>query len=229
MALAIADARDTSFAFAISWEGGYSNDPADDGNWSGGAVGVGTLIGSQHGVTAPEYQSFVPRGVTVTAQMMKDLTLATAEAIWSTRYWQAMRCGDMPGPVGLGGVDFEYNAGRGEAAPMLQRLVGLTGDDVDGWIGDQSIAAIKAWKGPLPKLSVSAAKPLQAALGMKADGIFGPLSMMALKGSGRWDWALAAALMDQQATFYRSCRQFPEYGNGWLNRTWARLAKAVTL
>jgi hypothetical protein len=39
----------------IAHEGGYSNDPDDPGNWTGGKVGVGRLLGTKFGIAAKGY------------------------------------------------------------------------------------------------------------------------------------------------------------------------------
>ena len=43
------------FAFTLGAEGGYSNNPADPGNWTGGAVGNGELRGTNFGISASAY------------------------------------------------------------------------------------------------------------------------------------------------------------------------------
>ena len=53
------DPHPFAVAFIRRWEDGNSDDPIkthsldpdDSGNWTGAAIGVGALVGSQHGVT----------------------------------------------------------------------------------------------------------------------------------------------------------------------------------
>ena len=43
---------DEVFARLIGHEGGYSADPKDPGNWTGGRPGVGKLLGTKYGIAA---------------------------------------------------------------------------------------------------------------------------------------------------------------------------------
>lgn len=67
-----------------------------------------------------------------------------------------------------------------------------------------------------------AAKTLQAALGVSADGLIGPVTMaqVAQADPKRLIDAFSAA----KERFYRSLNTFPTFGTGWLNRV--RIVKA---
>lgn len=62
-------------------EGGYQNDPDDDGNWY-----MGVLIGTNWGIAAPTLAGFLGR--TPTVSEMKNLSRATAELILKRNYWE---------------------------------------------------------------------------------------------------------------------------------------------
>lgn len=62
-------------------EGGYQNDPDDDGNWY-----MGSLIGTNWGIAAPTLAGFLGR--TPTVSEMKNLSRATAELILKRNYWE---------------------------------------------------------------------------------------------------------------------------------------------
>ena len=62
-------------------EGGYQNNPEDDGNWY-----MGTLIGTNWGISAPTLAGFLGR--TPTVSDMKNLSKATAELILKRNYWE---------------------------------------------------------------------------------------------------------------------------------------------
>lgn len=62
-------------------EGGFQNDPQDDGNWY-----MGVLIGTNWGISAPTLAGFLGRIPTVTE--MKNLSRATAELILKRNYWE---------------------------------------------------------------------------------------------------------------------------------------------
>ena len=75
-------------AFVKLAEGGYTDDPRDNGNWTGGRINVGTLIGTNHGISAPVLQSWLGR--TPTVSEMKNLSYQTALAIYKKNYWDAL-------------------------------------------------------------------------------------------------------------------------------------------
>lgn len=61
-----------------------------------------------------------------------------------------------------------------------------------------------------------AAKQLQRALGVTADGAIGPITLAALKAANPAD--LIPKFSDVRRGFYRALAQFPRYGRGWLAR-----------
>jgi lysozyme family protein len=63
-------------------EGGYQNDPVDDGNWY-----MGLLIGTNWGISAPTLAGYLGR--TPSVQDMKSLSRSTAESILKRNYWTA--------------------------------------------------------------------------------------------------------------------------------------------
>lgn len=216
-------------AFTFSEEGGYSTDPNDTGNWLGDL-----FIGSNFGVTASELASWIMPKI-ISAADMKALTQAQAMPIYSVRYFQAMHCNLLPSGVDAMVCDFGYNAGAPTSAEEFQSLIGMTGADIDGWIGPKTL---QAYAGADPArlvltLSGDPAKALQGALGAAADGSVGPATLTALANAHNSldTRALAAscALAQAQASRYRSLAQFDRYGNGWLARTDRRLKLAISL
>jgi uncharacterized protein (TIGR02594 family) len=65
------------------------------------------------------------------------------EAIYRQKYWDALRCDELPAGVDYAVFDYGVNSGIGRAAKVLQRLIGV---DVDGEIGPNTIAAAKRTK-----------------------------------------------------------------------------------
>jgi len=71
---------EAALSFTLRWEGGFQNDPADSGNWTGGKVGVGALVGTKYGISAASYPNLdIP-----------NLTLAQAGEIYRRDYWNAL-------------------------------------------------------------------------------------------------------------------------------------------
>lgn len=69
-------------------EGGYQNDPEDDGNWY-----LGNLIGTNWGIAAPTLAGFLGR--TPTVAEMKKLSRATAELILKRNFWDKNNFGKL--------------------------------------------------------------------------------------------------------------------------------------
>ncbi len=69
-------------------EGGYQNDPEDDGNWY-----LGNLIGTNWGIAAPTLTGFLGR--TPTVAEMKKLSRATAELILKRNFWDKNNFGKL--------------------------------------------------------------------------------------------------------------------------------------
>lgn len=118
---------DTAFSRLISSEGGYTANPADDGNWTGGRQGVGELKGTKYGIAASSYGYLD----------IKNLTLDQAKAIYKRDFWDIL--GNADGAVKFQLFDAAVNHGRGNAIRILQRAVGVADDG--GW-GPVSQAAL---------------------------------------------------------------------------------------
>jgi lysozyme family protein len=124
-------AFDDSFAELLGEEGGLSLDPKDPGNWTGGKVGVGTLVGSKYGISAASYPTLdIP-----------NLTLQQAKDIAKRDYWDAVRGDDLPPSVGHALFDCAYNQGVGTAVKLFQKALGVT---PDGVFGPGTMAAFRA-------------------------------------------------------------------------------------
>ena len=72
-----------------------------------------------------------------------------------------------------------------------------------------------------------AARMLQEAAGVATDGIVGPVTIAAVRGSGQL--ALAARYADIRRATYRRLRTFSRFGRGWLARVDQTLKAAKTM
>ena len=118
---------DEALKVILRHEGGYVNHPKDPG-------GITNL-----GVTKNTWEAWT--GKAATAADMRTLTPETVAPLYKARYWDLLRCGDMPAGVALCVFDFGVNAGPARAARYLQNIVGTA---ADGKIGPATIAALKA-------------------------------------------------------------------------------------
>lgn len=107
-------------------EGGYTNDPRDPGgptNW--GITLVDARLHWKPNATAEDVRA-MPRSV--------------AETIYKQKYWDALRCSELPSGVDYTVFDYGVNSGIGRAARVLRAALGLpAGTRVD----DAVIAAAK--------------------------------------------------------------------------------------
>ncbi len=111
-----------ALALAVDLEGAFSKDPRDPGNWTGGAVGSGTLKGTKCGISAAAYPSLD----------IEHLTADRISEIYLVDYWQRMGCEQLPPALALAVFAFAVNEGQPTAARILQRVVGATQDGVVG-------------------------------------------------------------------------------------------------
>jgi lysozyme family protein/peptidoglycan hydrolase-like protein with peptidoglycan-binding domain len=112
----------------LAYEGDYSEDPGDPAGATQFGIKIAALRDWRHddGLTAED---------------VKKLGRDEACEIYRTRYWNVLRCDDLPLGVDLVAFDFGVNAGTGRSAKMLQQAVGAADDSS---IGDATIAATKA-------------------------------------------------------------------------------------
>jgi len=127
------DLFERAVKLVLDFEGGFTADPKDPGNWTGGAVGAGELKGTQYGVSAASYPSLD----------IAALTRDEAIQIYHRDYWTPLCCDQMPPPLAIALFDGGVNQGVGTAARMLQRALGVT---VDGMVGPQTLLAAQRTK-----------------------------------------------------------------------------------
>jgi lysozyme family protein len=100
-----------ALTFTLKWEGGFTDNPSDPGNWTGGNVGVGELKGTKWGISAASFPHLD----------IKNLTVAQAADIYKTRYWEAISGDSRPYPEALVVFDFAVNSGVSRALAMWNR------------------------------------------------------------------------------------------------------------
>ncbi len=117
------------FAFTLGAEGGYTDNPADPGNWTGGQAGQGLLRGTKFGISAASYP----------ALDIAALTEAMAEEIYRRDFWARLQGDALPLPLAMVGFDAAVNAGLARAVMWLQQAAGQT---QDGALGPGTLAAL---------------------------------------------------------------------------------------
>lgn len=112
------------------FEGKYTNDRRDPGNWTGGKVGVGELKGTNMGIAAASFPDLD----------IKNLTKAQAADIYAKRYARPLRFDDLRIGDDLAILDMGINSGISRSAKFTQSIVGTT---QDGQIGPVTLAALE--------------------------------------------------------------------------------------
>lgn len=111
---------DQAFTQLMKFEGGYSNNPADNGGET------------NYGVTKRTATAFGYKGA------MKDMPVEFAQHIYEQGYWIPCRCEDLPEPIRYDMFDAAVNSGVVQATKWLQRAVNV---EDDGVIGPVTLAA----------------------------------------------------------------------------------------
>jgi len=129
-------------------EGGYTNDKADPGNWTGGQVGKGRLVGTKYGITGRTLEGWRRRTnpkYDVTSADVRNLAKSEAWSILKSQYWDPIKGDDLPDGLDYAVFDLAVNAGPAQAAKILQRVLGVA---QDGQIGNITLGAAARENGP---------------------------------------------------------------------------------
>jgi lysozyme family protein len=130
------------FKAAIArWEGLYSDNPNDSGNYTP----AGKLVGTMRGVTVDAYAQYDgrdPEEITP-EELQQAVTPDVAAAIYDRKYYRGPGFDRLPwSPLVEAAADFGWGSGPGRAIEYLQRLVGAA---PDGIIGPVTIATAKSY------------------------------------------------------------------------------------
>jgi lysozyme family protein len=121
-----ASSYDMALARVLAHEGGYTNHPSDPGG------------PTNFGITIHDYHRYIKSNGT--ASDVRDMKLADAAKIYRARYWDALRCDELPAGLDYALFDYGVNSGTGRAAKVMQRLLGQT---PTGAMTDAAIAGIR--------------------------------------------------------------------------------------
>lgn len=119
-----------SLALVLAHEGGYVNHPRDPGG------------ATNQGVTQKVYDNY--RRLKVLPQRsVRHIETHEVEDIYYRHYWKLVDGDNLPAGLDYATFDFAVNSGVSRAGKFLQRVLGFTGDDVDGIIGMGTLAAAR--------------------------------------------------------------------------------------
>lgn len=119
---------DAAFERLIGHEGGFTNSPADRGNWTGGKVGQGRCVGTKYGISAMTYPG----------EDIEHLTLDRAKELYRRDFWGPAGCDAAPDAIKFDLFDAAVNSGVVTAIKLLQRAAGSADD---GALGPRTLMA----------------------------------------------------------------------------------------
>lgn len=115
---------DKAFDRLMVNEGGYVNHPRDPGGET--MYGVTKRVAVAHGY----YGS------------MRNLPKSFAKEVAKKSYWDAAHCDKFDSTIAIQVFDAAYNHGPDRAIKFLQKAAGITGRQVDGIVGSQTLGAV---------------------------------------------------------------------------------------
>lgn len=117
-------------------EGGFTKDPDDPGNWTGGNVGVGELRGTKYGISAAQFPSLA----------IENLEIDQVVPIYEEKYWRVMHCDKLKWPLNFFVLDAAINQGVKAATQMIQRVCRVPDDGVIGPVTLKAMVAAGEWE-----------------------------------------------------------------------------------
>jgi lysozyme family protein len=126
---------DDAFKLMLKSEGGFSDDPRDNGNKLPDGRAGSTMLG----VTQYNWEHWI--GHEVTHDQMRKLKPEDVKPFYKKKYWDAVCADELPNGISYLVFDFAVNAGVGRTIKTLQTAVGVASD---GWFGPATMAAVNA-------------------------------------------------------------------------------------
>lgn len=103
-------------------EGGFTLVREDNGNWTSGSVGTGTLVGTNYGISAPVLADYLNRRIT--REDMENLSPDVAKKIYKRLYWDKIKGDEINNQDTANSIyDSAVNMGVGTAIKMAQRAL----------------------------------------------------------------------------------------------------------
>lgn len=150
---------DKAFELLIGHEGGFTQNPKDAGNWTGGKVGVGVNKGTKYGIASNSYPNLD----------IKNLTLDQAKAIYKRDYWDKVKGDQLPASLAFHVFDMAVNSGVSRGIKLLQKTIGTA---EDGIIGPKTLSAVNAMD-VNQAIQIYSANRLQFYTSLKDFSVFG--------------------------------------------------------
>ena len=146
---------DESLRRLLAHEGGYTNHPSDPGG------------PTNYGITIADYRRYVKPDAT--AADVRAMNIAEAKAIYRAKYWDALRCDELPAGVDYCLFDYAVNSGTGRAPKVLQRVLEIT---VSGRMDDATVRSAGA-RGAAALIAAICGERLRFLQSLKTWPVFG--------------------------------------------------------
>jgi lysozyme family protein len=163
---------DACMPFIFREEGGFTKDPHDAGNWTGGKVGKGELKGTNFGIAASSHPNLD----------IAKLTNGEAAKLYRIEYWNACSCDILSTGVDLVVMDVAVNSGIGRGRSFRDATASIADPTkrVDA-ISDKRRAFYKGlkafsrygkvWLGRVARIQAAATRMALAASGKPAAAV----------------------------------------------------------
>lgn len=115
----------TAYAITAKHEGGYQANPSDPGNYNS----LGQLVGTNRGISAKVYESWINRPPTVAD--MKAISSTTARAIYKARFWDKIRGDELPNQP-VANILFDGVVNHGQGVRLAQEVLEVAQDNIFG-------------------------------------------------------------------------------------------------
>ncbi len=160
---------DAALKRVLAHEGGYTNHPSDPGgptNW---------------GITIHDARAYWKRDAE--AVDVRAMPIDVAKRIYKSKYWDAMRCDELPSGVDYAVMDFGVNSGISRSIKYLEAIAGVSTDGKPDDTLIRTVANMPA-KGVIIELCDNRLRFLK---GLKTWDVFGAgfISVSECRNAGR--------------------------------------------
>lgn len=131
----MANTLEEALVHIFGHEGGFTRDPRDPGNWTGGKIGIGENRGTKYGIACHAHPNVD----------IVNLTLAQAAQIYRLQYAAPVGYTDLPAGVDLVAFDASVNSGPAASLRFLGRALGVAAS---------AAAVVKAAKDATDKITI---------------------------------------------------------------------------
>lgn len=147
---------DAAIRALLASEGGYVNHPDDPGG------------PTKWGITLADARRYWKGGAS--ADDVRQMPESAARRIYRERYWNALRCDDLPAGVDFAVFDYGVNSGTGRAGKVLRRVLGAP---AIGSVVDNNVVAAACASDPVQLIAAICDERMAFLRNLKTFPVFG--------------------------------------------------------